>query len=107
MAEGRCYREGSRVIIEIDPDLEPADYKFETFLHECAHARLHAPHMPDHLIATDYRQMYTDEFIKANKQKNEDAADELMNAWYAWSLVKQRQDSTMDRLLALLHYPGG
>lgn len=45
-ARGLTLRSGDKALIQIDPDLD-REQRLETFLHECAHARLHFDRLAD------------------------------------------------------------
>lgn len=85
---GLCSRKGKVAVIELQADATD-DQFLQTFLHEVAHARLHADDLPERksdLAAhrrrlADLRKAYGDEVVNSIIREREDQANDLAAHW--------------------------
>ena len=85
-ARGQVFKRNGQYILQVDPQLETNQF-FKTFLHECAHLRLHQNAIPEMVKTKPTNNGFQLSEIGRNIQRNlinqrEMEADELALVWY-------------------------
>jgi len=98
---GVCGREGNKAIIEVAPDL-PEEEQYDVFLHELAHARLHADKVYDAL--TEQRPDFSAPVLQPLRKAVYDEREAEANLQKAvWAIyAKQHAGGSGGRVLRLL-----